>query len=194
MSYGYQLLQSFSIFLLKYRCTMIFYCVNYCVPRESIDYLEQACSNRGIQFTEIDAASFDPDLDGRCDHGDLLFRPAISFKAIRAEQSLYNEGVATFYSDPEGRLFGCINQNLAFTRAGLPLPRYYTCFDFLPEVLLEKVEYLNGFPLVIKILGRLSGVGVIRVDSAAAMLSLVEYLIAQGQSPILSTYIEDAIQ
>ncbi len=172
---------------------MTFYCVNDCVPRESVEYLEQACSTRNIPFTEIDAALFDPDLDRKCNRGDLLFRPAISFRAIRAEQSLYDEGVATFYADPEGPLFTCANQNLAFTRVGLPLPRYYTCLDFVPEVLLEKVNYLGGFPIVVKILGGSSGIGVIRVDSPPAMLSLVEYLIAQGQTPILSTYIEDAI-
>jgi hypothetical protein len=103
--------------------SMKFYCVNDNVPDETIDFLTQGCLLRNIEFQEINAKFFDF-TSIPCEIGDILFRPAISSAAIEVEQFIYHEGVATFYSDPEGPLFPCTNPSLMHIRAGLPVPRY----------------------------------------------------------------------
>ena len=110
----------------------------------------------------------------------------------QVEQWLYEPGVSTFYSDSSGPLFSCSNPNIAFVRAGLPLPRYYHCTTFDPQLLSEQVKSLGGFPVVVKVSGYSRGIGVIKVDSIECLLSLLEYLLAQGVTPIMSAFIPKA--
>lgn len=53
-------------------------------------------------------------------------------------------------------------------------------------------ERLGGPPLVVKVPGLSGGVGVMRVDSLAALYSLIDYLVAQGTATLLITYVPDA--
>lgn len=52
------------------------------------------------------------------------------------------------------------------------------------------VELLGGFPLIVKIPGSEGGKGVIRVDSYAALFSLLDYV---GSAPILMEYFEHVV-
>jgi len=171
---------------------MKFYCVNDNVPTETIEYLKQSSSQRVIDFIEVNAGAFEPGTIF-VDSKDLLFRPAISWRAVQVEQFLYRKGVSTFYSDTDGPLFTCSNPNLAFVKAGLPIPRYFTCNSFDPGLLRNQVDLLGGFPVVVKVSGYSRGVGVIRADSIESLVSIIEYLVAQGVSPNLSAYIPNAI-
>jgi biotin carboxylase len=124
---------------------------------------------------------------------DLLYCPATSQTARRVEQFLYTEGVATFYTDRAGPLYGCLNPTLAHERAGLPIPRTFNCATANRGLLRGFVAQLGGFPVVLKMPGGERGVGVMRVDSFPALFSLVDYVRALGGHPHLCAYISAAV-
>lgn len=172
---------------------MKFYCVNDNVPSETISLLRSACKVRNLEFIEIDARSFDYADHQQLSSGNLLYRPAVSLAAIRVEQFLFNMGVATFYTQPDSIFFDPTNSPLLFQRAGIPIPRTIYCSTTDRTILRSYVEQLGGFPLVMKMSGFSSGIGVIRVDSSAALFSLMDYALAEGKNPLLSSYIDQSI-
>lgn len=170
-----------------------FYCVNDGVPVETTALLREACLRRHIEYIEVEASSFDYRPERELSPGDLLYRPAVSTAAMRVEQFLTREGVATFHSDPEGAFFDCTNSPLLMQRAGVPIPRTVYCSTTNRDVLRDYVAQLGGFPIVFKLLGGSGGVGVMRVDSSPALFSLVDHALSRGSSPLLCAYVGDAV-
>lgn len=169
-----------------------FVCVNDSVPPQTTRSLKEACATRGIEYVEIDARSFDYAPEKQLSRGDMMYRPAISLVAMRVEQFLWNQGVATFYAQPDGVFFAAITPPLRFERAGLPIPRTVYCSTTNRAMIQKYVERVGGLPLIVKILGHSRGVGVIRVDSLPALYSLLDYELSQGANPLLAQYIDDA--
>jgi hypothetical protein len=170
-----------------------FCCVNDAVPPETIDLLRQACAARGVAFLEIDAASFDFDPDRQLVAGELLYRPAVSYAAGRVEQFLYSPGVATFYRDADGIFFDPTSAPLLFEHAGLSVPRTLCCWTTDRALLKRFVEHVGGLPVIVKLLGGEGGVGVMRVESLAALFSVMDFAQALGRSPLLCAYVDDAV-
>jgi glutathione synthase/RimK-type ligase-like ATP-grasp enzyme len=170
-----------------------FFCVNDDVPAETIRLLRESCEKRDVEFLEIQALQFDYASDRRLAEGDLLYRPAVSVAAMRVEQFLHNKGVATFYANPDQIFYGCITSPLLFERAGLPIPRTIYCSTNSRKMLRNYVERLGGFPIVVKLLGAEGGVGVMRVDSFAALFSQMDYARACGNNPLLCEFIDQAV-
>lgn len=171
---------------------MRFVCVNDSVPPQTTRSLKQASAARGIEYIEVDARSFDYAPERQLAHGDLLYRPAISLVAMRVEQFLWCEDVATFYAQSAGVFFSPITPPLRFERAGLPIPTTVYCSTTNRAVIDKHVARVGGFPLIVKILGHSRGVGVIRVDSLPALYSLLDYELSQGANPLLAQYIDEA--
>ena len=170
-----------------------FYCVNDGVPEETTSLLRGSCEARNVDYIEIDAPLFDYAPERQLTRGDLLYRPAVSLAAIRVEQFLFSEGVATFYADAEAIFYDCLTSPLVYQRQGLPIPRTVYCATANRRVLRGYLDQLGGFPVVLKMLGRSSGIGVIRVDSFPALFSLVDHCLAQGSKPALCAFIADAV-
>jgi glutathione synthase/RimK-type ligase-like ATP-grasp enzyme len=146
-----------------------------------------------VEFVEVKAPLFDYAPQRRLTAGDLLYRPATSLAAMRVEQFLINEGVATFYADPDVMAFNCLTSPLTFDRAGLPIPPTVYCSTTNRAVLRGYVERLGGFPIVMKMLGGEGGVGVVRVDSFPALFSQMDYARACGNHPLLCAFIDNAV-
>jgi len=70
------------------------------------------------------------------------------------------------------------------------MPRTIHALTRERSTLETHAELLGGFPLIVKIPGRESGKGVIRVDSYAALFSLLDYV---GSTPILMEYFEHVV-
>jgi RimK-like ATP-grasp domain/2OG-Fe(II) oxygenase superfamily len=170
-----------------------FYCVNDGVPAETTSLLRNSCAARKIEYLEIDAPLFDYDPASQLTRGDLLYRPAVSLAAIRVEQFLFNEGVATFHAEADAIFYDCLTSPLVYQRKGLPIPRTVFCATADRRVLRGYIEQLGGFPIVLKLLGRSSGIGVIRVDSFPAFFSLMDHCLAQGSKPALCAFVPDAV-
>ena len=170
-----------------------FFCINDDVPEETARVLREACEARGVEYHEIDARRFDYAPARRLAAGDLLYRPATSVAAMRAEQFLLDRGVATFYAEEDGAFFDCTNSTLRFERAGLPIPPTVYCSTTDRATLRAYVERLGGFPVVIKAPGGEGGVGVMRADSFPALFSIVDYAVSLGAHPLLCAYLANAV-
>jgi hypothetical protein len=172
---------------------MVFACVNDRAPATSLELLREACRSRGVEYREIDARQFDYDPARRLALGDLLFRVGTSISALRVEQFLFAPGVATFYAGDEDRVFFTwASQWLLFERAGIPVPPTVFCGNANHAQLERWVQRLGGFPVIAK-MGGTAGVGVIMLDSPAALYSFVEYALSLGRPPALCAYIRDAV-
>ena len=143
---------------------MRFFCVNDGVPEATVRLLREACVARAVDYIEIDPRTFD-----------------------------YADGVSTFYADSDGIFFNATTSPLLFQRAGLPIPRTYYCPSASRELLDSYVDRLGGFPVVVKLLGYSSGVGTMRADSSPALYSLIDFALAEGKSPLVCAYIDEAV-
>jgi glutathione synthase/RimK-type ligase-like ATP-grasp enzyme len=82
---------------------------------------------------------------------------------------------------------------LLFERTGLPIPQTIYAASADRTMLRRGVDWLGGFPVIVKWLGRSRGIGVLRVDSFPALFSLMDYAAAGSVPPLLCQYIADAI-
>jgi hypothetical protein len=171
---------------------MRFHCIDDGVPETTTRFLRRACAARGVEYEDVDPRGFDFQDDRQLQAGDLLYRPAISLAASRVEQFLYAEGVATFYRDPDGMFFSPTTSPLHFQRVGLPTPRTYYLHATSRRTIDSYVERLGGYPVVVKLMGYSRGVGVMRADSPESLYSIVDFAEAEGKSPLLCAYVEDA--
>jgi len=167
--------------------------VNDWVPEETTELVRAACVSRAVSFIEVHAPLFDYNPDLRLERGTLLFRPAVSPAAVRVEQFLYNEGVATLYEPPDSIFFYGSPSQLIVQRAGLATPRGVFCPVADRELLRSYVIRLGGFPIIVKVPGHSCGVGTMRVDSFPSLISLVDLLVARNLLPELHAYVPDAI-
>jgi hypothetical protein len=163
------------------------------VPTETVSLLRTACSDRGVRLVQLNPNRFDFAPERALRDGDMLYRPAISVHASRVEQHLWHSGVATFYRDVDGPCFANINANLTFARAGLAVPRTYWLATGDRALIRTMVDALGGFPVVLKALGHSRGVGVMRADSLPALFSIVDFALAEGTRPLLTSYVPDAV-
>ncbi len=163
------------------------------VPRETVELMREAAELRGLHVLIVDPRRFDFGAHRRLRPGDLIYRPAISMHASRVEQHLWSPEVGSFYLDPDGPFFSNINAMATFSRAGLSVPRTYWLYDGDRDLMRHYVEQLGGLPVVIKALGYSRGVGTIRADSLASLFSIVDYALAEGTRPLLTSYIPEAV-
>ncbi|PCC68330.1 RimK-like ATP-grasp domain-containing protein [Nannocystis exedens] len=170
------------------------YCVtDATVPATTTALLAAACAARGVRFEEVDVGRFDPCEEVELRAGDLLFRPAVSYAAVRVEQALFAESVATFYASGDALCFDGAAAPLLFARRGLPIPRTVTLLRNDRAQQRRAVELLGGLPLVVKVPGGEGGVGVMLLESWASLVSVLDHLFATGRTPQLMTYVPEAI-
>lgn len=162
------------------------------VPEETPGLLRDACRERGIPFEAVRAKTFDFDPAKRLQAGDLLYNAASSVAAMRAETFLFVPGVATFHAAPDGVYFGVNSQTLLAEAAGIPMPRTVYLGTSEAALLDRQAERVGGFPVVVKVLGRYGGIGVMLAESTASLRSVVDFAIAQGHNPLLCEFIRDA--
>jgi hypothetical protein len=171
----------------------VFYFVNDSVPDDTTRLLREACEHRDVEFVEIDAPEFDYLPERRLPPGAMLYKAGVTSAATFVEQFLYDPGVATFYSQPEGPLMYKSNPTLCFERAGLPTPRSVYVTTRNREVIRSHVARMGGFPVVVKMMGNSRGIGVMRADSYPTLFSLLDYALSQSRHPLLAAYIDQAV-
>lgn len=164
-----------------------FYCVSEHWLTETNEALQAACDARGVEMILADparhaVAPFDPPAPG-----DALYRAGTSLECMRLEQLLYTRGVSAFGGDP---LFGCFNPHLLFERVGLRIPRTVHVVTTDRAALARAVEFLGGYPVVVKQPGGEGGVGIVRVDSAESLYSVMDYI---GGAPLLMEYFPHSV-
>jgi RimK-like ATP-grasp domain len=172
---------------------MRFHCINDRVPSATIDLLRQACQARDIEMVEHHAPDFEYLPEQVAHSGELLYRPATSQAAEHVEQFMLQRGVASFYAQERGALQLINNPWRAFAHAGLSIPRHFPVHTADRDLVRQWVERLGGLPVVVKFPGFSGGTGVLRADSLAALYSLLDYALATGRSPLLMSYVDEAV-
>jgi tetratricopeptide (TPR) repeat protein len=172
---------------------MRFCCINDGVTSDSVNLLRAACERRGVEFIEIQARAFLFHPDSQLLPGNMLYCPAISPIAHRVEQFLAAPNVASFHANYDHVLFVASNFRVIYQRAGIPIPRAIPLASTNRDIIRDHVRSIGGFPVIVKIDGRSTGVGTIKVDSFPTLFSLLDYLIALGHCPLLCAFIDDAV-
>lgn len=162
------------------------------MPATTTELLARACAERGAAYVPVDVGLVDPCEEIELQAGDLLFRPAVSPAAVRIEQALHDESVATFYTSGEALFFDGAAAPLLFARRGLPIPRTITLLRNDRAQIRRAVELVGGLPVVVKVPGGEGGIGVMLLESAASLMSVLDHLFASGRTPQLMAYVPDA--
>jgi hypothetical protein len=168
-------------------------CVNDDTPDETLALLRTACERRNVAFEIVEAGGFDYLPERRLGAGDLLYCPATSQRASAVERYLYGPGVIGLRTDPLGPFAEVGGAPTLFERYGLPTPRHFPVGAITAGLLDLIVDELGGFPVVVKVPGGSGGIGVMRADSMPALKSLLEFLLAKGVLPFVSSYVPDAV-
>ena len=170
-----------------------FACIDDNAPTEVFELLREAAHARGITFAHIETRTFDFAPERQLAPGDLLYRAGGTMASIRVERFIDGPGVATFYGGSSDRgSFLEAAQPLLFERAGIPVAPAILCASADHALLDGFAARLGGYPLLAK-MGGSAGVGVVMIDSAAALYSFAAYASRLGREPLLSKYLRDGV-
>jgi glutathione synthase/RimK-type ligase-like ATP-grasp enzyme len=106
---------------------------------------------------------------------------------------LLTDEVTTFYHrNPELNLItsSTTEWSIVHEKRGLSAPK--TIFSLTTDrtLLACYVEYLGGFPIILKVVGGTRGIGTIKAESWHSLLSMSDYLVGIGAKFILRQFIE----
>lgn len=152
--------------------------------------LEQACQKYGVEYKVQDIRDdFSDTLDTKAPT--FVYRLSDTTRAHVFEANAIYSGFNSFYRHPDLLKLdwdNVLDASLLHKMKDIPIPRtIFTCPKGKAK-LLECSEYL-GFPLIIKITGGQKGIGVLKVDSLEALVSVVDYLHAENKNFILREFI-----
>jgi len=166
---------------------MRFHCVTSEHLADTNTVLREACESRGVEFLAVTAQSWQPELAAQVRPGDLLYRAASGVLADRMERLLWQPFVAAFFDDP---FFECFNQSILLARSGVPMPATLHVVPRERAALVQAVDCLGGFPVVLKVPGGEGGQGVLRVDSLPALFSVLDHL---PDNVLMSEYVQHVL-
>lgn len=156
-----------------------------------LDQLKLACKKLNVEFIAINSLTADYSNLPTLTKTDLLYNATRGSETL--ETLLLNKDVTTFYinnpdfvvSNPDTTKYSIIHD-----KANLLSPK--TIFNITADRQLLKnyVEYLGGFPIIIKATGSTRGIGTMKIDSWQNLTSTVDYLITTGDKFILRQFIK----
>lgn len=141
-----------------------------------------ACAARGVGFSAITPGNVTAAGLGPREGPRLLYRAAVNRAAELLEKLLLGPRTFTLH-DPH---FICDHQPLRLKQGGLPMPPAVYVPASEPDRLRAQVEWLGGWPVVVKRAGLDSGRGVFRVHD---LEGLAAALAAPGGEPRLERFI-----
>lgn len=175
---------------------MTFYCINQEGKNaKTVGYLRRAAESRGLKFVVIYQDKFNFTETIKAQPRDLLYRVSITRKSANIEKylSLKNNFV-TFRRDRLdifNRYDNVFEASLIQEANGLPIIKSVFGFTKNRKLLSTYVEYLGGFPIILKATGGSHGIGVIRIDSIESLFSVADVLDKSNQTYIMRKYIND---
>jgi len=151
--------------------------------------LELAAKARGHNFKYI--------LDSKTDMfslpnlvpGDMLFRTASSKRSRKIERELLREGIGHIYENVNVGIGYRASSVLYNSRANLPIVKSILLMPTPASDLGKHIEYLGGFPVVIKVMGSSNGVGVIKADSIESFKSIMDFITPLNVTVILRAFV-----
>jgi glutathione synthase/RimK-type ligase-like ATP-grasp enzyme len=152
-------------------------------------YFRSACEKLNIVFFVVNAKEVSlKDLPVLV-AGDILYRNSASNRAKNIEKLLMVEGVSTFHKNPGTLFLGRKTSYYQNLKAGVPVIPTYPFLPIDRDELAYSVEFVGGFPLIIKVMGKSKGVGVIKIDSVEGYKSVIDYLVSIDASVLIRKFI-----
>jgi len=172
---------------------MKFYCLHEGLNHDlknRIGILHQACLKKGVEFIAIDALDYDYSAVETLEAGSLYYK--VGRGAQRLESILLSPSLITFFTQvPNLWFYTCTSQlGIIHEKIGLPQPKTIHQLTKDKTKLKKYVEWLEGFPVIVKITGGTKGAGVLKIDSFDSLMSIAEYLVENKQEAILREYIQ----
>lgn len=146
-----------------------------------LDSLQSACRYYDVLFKGIDEATVDVTTLPTPTANDGLYNCARGSYLL--EKMLMNRQVRTFYRNYEvlSQKDDCNILTIELEKHGIATPKTIYKGTNNKKLLTQYMEYLEGFPVVIKTYGGVSGVGVVTVDSFSGLFSLADYLVKRNE-------------
>lgn len=155
-----------------------------------LDQLKDACERLNIEFIALNNLTTDYSNIPKLGKTDLLYNCARGSQTL--ESILLNHDVTTFYcKNPTlNQTFSTTDWSIIHDKAKLLSPK--TIFNITTDRQLLKnyVDYLGGFPIIIKATGSTRGIGTIKIDSWQNLTSTIDYLMTTGDKFILRQFIK----
>lgn len=156
----------------------------------TLDLLQQACAARNIESIILDPIEVNP-TRVVLEKGDALYRISThhNLGAKELEAALIRPDIATFRtnSTPAG-VNNWRDDPTSYAYLGIPAPKTVGYIPQDRQVLLDVVDELGGFPIILKAMGGSHGVGVMRVDSSESLFSVSDYVSQSDGEVILKEY------
>lgn len=155
-----------------------------------IDLFKIACRNMGVEFICIDSLTVDYTNLPILSNQDLMYK--LGRGAQTLESLLLNEEVTTYFiKNPKTHFLDSSTEwSIIHDKANLAAPKTIYQLTTDRHLLKSYVNYLGGFPIIIKAAGSTRGIGTIKIDSWQNLVSTVDYLITTRDKFILRQYIK----
>jgi hypothetical protein len=172
---------------------MKFFCLHegyYESVPERIEYLQRASQLAGVEFCSLDSLKVDYSRLPVPKSGDLLYNCSLGSETL--ESLLLSPQVTTFYLRQPSLISRPVDTSdlaIVHHKASLPAPRTVFQMSRDRKLLRQYVDYLGGFPLVIKAKATTRGQGTIKVESWPGLLSTVDFLMSTQSRFIMREFI-----
>ncbi len=158
--------------------------------KTTFDLLKRSAEQKGIHVIAIYTEDFDYTKQPPLSEQDALYRLSTDAESARIEKVLINQQVISFYHSFTRPIASYhLGSSLLHSKIGLNIiPTIFT----LPrnrEQSQRYVESLGGFPFILKAMGGMHGVGVMKIDSSDSLHSILDYIRNQSESIILRKFI-----
>jgi ribosomal protein L7Ae-like RNA K-turn-binding protein len=170
---------------------MKFYCIFDNESQDSIErsrLLEEACKKKNIEFVKILPDTFHY-VNDTIEKGSLLYRATPGKNSRILERHLLDDSIVSLYKNLHFGVSGRDHSYFFNQKCGLPIIKTIPDLCNNKKVLQEYVESLGGFPVVVKVLGGSHGVGVMKIDSIEALVSIADFFKSKGIHAILRKFI-----
>ncbi|TLV01332.1 ATP-grasp domain-containing protein [Dyadobacter luticola] len=143
-----------------------------------VQALRKACTEEEIHFIALDQHSIDFSRLPEPEKGDGIYN--CSRDGMLLERVFIQRKLRTFYNSfPEAGVIEISNYwSILHDKSDIPTPKTVWIGTNDRTILSNYVDYLKGFPIIIKCYGGTGGIGVIKVDSFSSLYSLADYLTA----------------
>src|ERR1035437_3649531 len=155
--------------------------------------LAAACLAEGVEFCPLNSECADYSNLPNLNPGDLLYNCARGSETL--ESLLLGDRVVTFYVSQPAVIatpVDSVDWTILHHKAALRAPKTIFHMTGHRAQLSDYVQFLGGFPLILKIRAGTRGTGIIRVDSWPNLLSTVDLLLSTSSRFIMRQYIPNS--
>jgi len=159
----------------------------------TFDLLKKSAEEKGITVKQIHTDDFSFSQKPNLTHEDAIYRIAIDANSSLIEKYLINENTIGFYSNYLnciGKLDNVIEYSLIHQKFNIPIIKTIFSVPTNKDHLKESIDELGGFPVILKTLGGMHGIGVMKIDSYDSLFSIIDYLENRGEKFVLRKFIE----